>query len=202
LVRILIRGSQARFESNDSDLHRRRPAGLVQQAEPAPSEKRKPSANERNTVEPMNTLNRWNSLHSLQEFKNRVLEAFSPGVDSPSEGRETMAPAEWAPLVNIAEDMNEYLLVAELPEVKKEDVRVTVENGLLSIAGERRFEKEAGDRKWHRVERGYGSFARIFALPENADSAKIKAEFKEGVLKVHLTKSEAARPKQIEVEVG
>jgi HSP20 family protein len=77
-----------------------------------------------------------------------------------------------------------------------------MENGVLTITGERRFEKEEKNKKWHRVERAYGSFARSFALPDNGDVAKVNAEFKDGVLKVHVAKSEAARPKQIEVKVS
>ena len=96
----------------------------------------------------------------------------------------------------------EYLIKAELPEIKKEDVKVTVENGLLTISGQRKLEKEEKGRKYHRVERSYGSFVRSFTLPDNADGNKVNAEFKEGVLKVHVGKSENARPKQIEVKVS
>ncbi len=110
--------------------------------------------------------------------------------------------AEWMPLVDIAEDEREYLITAELPEVKKEDVKVTMENGILTVTGERKFENEEKNRRWHRVERSYGSFARSFALPDDGDAAKVKAGFKDGILKVHVAKSEAARPKQIEVKVS
>ena len=79
---------------------------------------------------------------------------------------------------------------------------MTVENGVLTITGERKFEKEEKNKKWHRVERSYGSFARTFALPEDGDAAKVNAEFKDGMLKVRIAKSEAARPKQIEVKVS
>jgi len=86
-----------------------------------------------------------------------------------------------------------------LPELKREDVKVTVENGVLTISGERKFEKEEKKRKYHRVERGYGTFLRSFTLPDDADTSKVKAEFKNGLLTVHLAKSERAKPKQIEV---
>src|SRR4029450_11001919 len=103
---------------------------------------------------------------------------------------------------------------AELPELRKEDVKVTVENGVLTIAGERKFEKEEKKKKYHRVERGYGSlwrtftppargsFVRPFALPEDADADRVKAQFKQGILEVHLPKNEKAKPKQIEVNVA
>ena len=113
-----------------------------------------------------------------------------------------MAVAEWAPLVDISEDDKEYLIKAELPEVKKENVKVTAEEGTLTITGERKFEKEEKNKKYHRVERAYGSFVRNFSLPDDANPGKVSAEFKDGVLKVHLTKDEKARPQQIEVPVA
>ena len=104
--------------------------------------------------------------------------------------------------MDITEDDKEYLINVELPEIKKEDVKVTVENGTLTISGERKFEKEEKDKKYHRVERAYGSFVRSFALPEGTDGSKVSADYKDGVLKVHLTKSEQVRPKSIEVKVN
>lgn len=115
---------------------------------------------------------------------------------------ENITCAEWAPLVDIAEDDKEYLIKLELPEVQKDDVKVTVENGTLTIAGERKSEKEEKGRKFHRVERYYGRFERSFTLPDDAATEQVKAEFKDGVLRVHLAKSEKAHPKAIEVKVG
>jgi HSP20 family protein len=85
--------------------------------------------------------------------------------------------------------------------VKKEDVKVTVENGVLTVTGERQFEKEEKDKKYHRIERSYGNFLRSFTLPEGTDGAKVSAEFKDGVLKVHLPKSEEAKAKAKTVNV-
>lgn len=151
----------------------------------------------------MNTLARWNPLRELEDFQSRILNAFNPASARRSNGgEESWTMAQWAPLVDIAEDDKEYLITAELPEVKKEDVKVTMENGVLTVTGERKFEKEEKNKKWHRVERAYGSFARSFALPEDGDATKVNAEFKDGILKVHVAKSEAARPKQIEVKVN
>ena len=115
---------------------------------------------------------------------------------------ETISVPEWAPLVDIAEDEREYLIKVELPEVKREEVKVTVEGGTLTIAGERKAEKEEKGRKFHRVERYYGRFERSFSIPDDAEAANVKAEFKDGVLRVHLAKSEKARPKEIEVKVS
>jgi HSP20 family protein len=113
-----------------------------------------------------------------------------------------MAVADWSPLVDISEDDNEYLIKAELPDVKKEDVKVTAEEGTLTIMGERKFEKEEKGKKYHRVERSYGSFVRNFSLPDDASPAKVSAEFKDGVLTVHLAKDEKAKPQHIEVKVA
>ena len=117
-------------------------------------------------------------------------------------GQEVMTVTEWAPSVDIAEDDKEWLVKADLPEVKKEDVKVCVENGVLTITGERKFEKEEKGKKYHRVECSYGNFLRSFSLPDGADGSKVNAEFKDGVLKVHLPKGEKAKPKTIEVKVA
>ncbi len=115
---------------------------------------------------------------------------------------ENMTMPEWAPAVDIMEDDKEYLIKVELPEVEKDAVKVTVEGGTLTISGERKAEKEEKNRKFHRVERFYGRFERSFNIPDDAENSKVNAEFKDGVLRVHLAKSGKARPKQIEVKVS
>jgi len=94
------------------------------------------------------------------------------------------------------------LIKVDLPEIKREEIKVTVENGVLVLSGERELEKEEKGRKYHRIERAYGSFGRSFSLPDNADAEKVNAEFNDGVLKLHIAKREAARPKQIEVKIS
>ena len=106
------------------------------------------------------------------------------------------------PFGNGTEDDKEYLVKAELPEVKKEELKVTVEDGVLTISGERKFEKEENNKRYHRVERAYGSFARSFTVPDDADPAKVHAEFKDGVLNVRIEKAERAKPKTIDVKVS
>lgn len=114
---------------------------------------------------------------------------------------ETMAAAQWAPAVDVSEDDKEYLVKAELPELKKEDVKINVENSTLTISGERRAEKEEKGKRYHRIERSYGSFLRRFTMPEGIDSSKVAAEFKDGLLVIHIPKDEKAKPKSIEVKV-
>jgi len=151
----------------------------------------------------MTGLTRWDPLKEMEELQNRLSGLFGRAPVRRKNGeQESITVAEWAPLVDITEDDKEYLIKAELPEVKKDDVKVAVENGVLTISGERQFEKEQKNKKYHRVERAYGSFERSFIVPDDADSDKVNAEFKDGVLKVHLPKSERAKPKQIEVRVS
>lgn len=140
----------------------------------------------------------WDPFRELSEFQNRLTSFFGR---SPERRGEEGALSQWSPAVDITEDDKEFLVKAELPEVKKEDVHVTLENGVLTIYGERKFEKEAKKKRYHRVERSYGSFTRSFALPEGADASKVRAEFKDGLLQVHMSKSESAKPKSIEVQV-
>src|SRR5437870_11131950 len=151
----------------------------------------------------MQTLTRWEPFREMEDFQNRLSTLFGrPLRRTNGHGREDITLADWMPLADITEDDKEYLIKAELPEMKKEDVKVTVENGVLTISGERKFEQEEKKRKFHRVERGYGTFMRSFTLPDDADFNKVNAQFKNGVLMVHVPKSERAQPKQIEVKVA
>jgi len=113
-----------------------------------------------------------------------------------------MIVADWTPSVDISETEGEYQIKAEIPDVKKEDVKVTLEDGVLTIQGERKHEKEEKGKKYHRIERSYGSFVRTFSLPDVIDEDKVRAEFKEGVLNLSLPKSEKAKPKAIDVKVA
>jgi len=149
------------------------------------------------------TLVRWDQLREFEEMNERLMRAYGRQVPGrPAEGgKEALTVPDWAPAVDIAETPEEFLIKAELPEVKKEDVKVTVENGVLLIEGERRQEKEENTKKFHRIERAYGSFVRTFMVPDNIDEAKVSAEFKDGLLNVHLPKTEKAKHKAIEVMV-
>ena len=153
----------------------------------------------------MNALTRWSPFREMEDVQRRMssLLDWSPFRRSNLTAEdENITVPEWAPLVDIAEDDKEYLIKVELPEVQKDDVKVTVESGTLTISGERKAEKEQKGRRFHRVERFYGRFERSFSIPDDAEAGDVKAEFKDGVLRVHLAKSEKARPKQIEVKVN
>lgn len=150
----------------------------------------------------MNTVMRWDPFRELEEMSSRLNRVFSRPAARSAEGKENITVADWIPTVDISETDAEYQIKAELPEVKKEDVKVTVEDGVLTIQGERRHETEEKGRKYHRVERSYGSFVRSFTLPDHVDDTKVKAEYKDGVLNLHLPKSEKAKPKAIDVKIG
>jgi HSP20 family protein len=151
----------------------------------------------------MNTLTRWDPFKDLDELQNRLATIFGrTPVRFETGQKELMTVADWAPLVDVVEDDKEYLIKVELPEVKKEDVKVSMNEEVLTITGERTKMKEEGGKKFHRVERFYGSFARSFAVPRDADGTKLLAEFKEGILKIHLPKSEKAKPRNVEIVVA
>jgi HSP20 family protein len=151
----------------------------------------------------MNSIIRWDPFKEMEELQGRLAKLFSLGPPRIGNGaKEMITGTEWAPTVDITEDEKEFLLKADLPEVKKEDVKVTVEEEVLTITGERKVEKEDKGKKYHRLERAYGNFLRSFTLPPGAEGAKVSAEFKDGVLKVHLPKSEKAKTKTVEVKVS
>ncbi|MDH4082758.1 MAG: Hsp20/alpha crystallin family protein [Nitrospira sp.] len=147
-------------------------------------------------------LVRWDPFRELEEVSDRLNRMFARPATRSSNGKETMIVADWTPSVDISETESEYQIKAEIPDVKKEDVKVTLEDGVLTIQGERKYEKEEMGKKYHRIERSYGSFVRTFSLPDVIDDDKVKAEFKDGVLNLHLPKSEKAKPKAIEVKVA
>lgn len=148
------------------------------------------------------SLVQWDPFRDLEDVSDRLNRVFGRSTLPKNGGKIAMATFDWSPSVDVAETAEEFQIKAELPDVQKEDVKVSVEGGVLRIEGERKQEKEEKGKKWHRVERSYGSFLRTFSLPENIDEVKVRADFKEGVLNVHLPKS--AKPKveshQIKVE--
>lgn len=144
------------------------------------------------------SLARWNPFREFEEFFNHY-PRLGKGLGGASQ--ELMTAADWAPAVDISETPQAYLIKAELAGVRREDIQVKVEGGQLRLSGERKFEKEDKDNKQHRVERFYGSFSRSFSLPDDADEAQIKAEYRDGVLSLTLPKREPAAPRAREITV-
>ena len=137
------------------------------------------------------SLSHLDPLTNLRAFE----DAFSRMLNEPQGNRP------WAPAVDIYETENELVLKADIPDVELNDIDVRVENQTLTIAGERKFNRQDSGKGYHRIERSYGNFVRSFAVPNTFDTEKISAEFKNGVLSVTLPKKEAAKPRQIKVEV-
>jgi HSP20 family protein len=147
------------------------------------------------------SLTRWNPFQELEDLNKRLSSIFGRELSPKTKEDDFFTKAAWTPLVDIDEDEKEYTIKAELPDVKKEDVKVSVEDGMLFISGERKHETEEKDKKHHRIERFYGSFQRSFKIPDDADGSKIKAESREGVLCIHLPKNPEAKPKSIDIKV-
>jgi len=136
----------------------------------------------------------WEPLREFDDFLNRYARQSGRSLIRTSNG-------EWVPTANISETDKEYLIKAELPEVKREDVKVMLENGVITISGERKQEKQTKEENELRVESFYGSFSRSFSLPDNIDVQSVHAESKDGMLKVHIPKSHATKPQSISVKV-
>ncbi len=147
---------------------------------------------------------RWEpfrDLVSIQGRMNRLFDEAFRGASRPSGEEEEWSLGSWAPAVDIFEQDGDIVLKAELPGVDAKDVDVRVENNVLTLRGERKLDNEVKKESYHRVERAYGSFSRSFTLPTVVDTEKIKAEYRDGVLRVNLPKREEARPKQISISV-
>ncbi len=147
-------------------------------------------------------LIKWDPFRELEDMSSRLNRIFGQPRGGAEADSEMMAVANWMPSVDISETDDAYLIKGEIPGVKKEDVKVTLQNGMLTIQGERKQEKEEKNKKFHRVECSYGSFARSFRVPDDADESAVKAEFKDGMLNVSLPKSAKAKPKSINVAVS
>lgn len=146
----------------------------------------------------MNSITRWDpfrNVSSLQEQVNRWFESSLPNRGDNS------ALTTWAPVVDIYETESELVLKADLPDINEKDLDVRVENNMLSIRGERKFEQQVKEDNYLRIERRYGSFSRSFGLPNTLNTEAIKAEYKNGVLTVELPKRAESKPKQVKINV-
>ncbi|MFO7861348.1 MAG: Hsp20/alpha crystallin family protein [Desulfosalsimonas sp.] len=140
--------------------------------------------------------NPWTTLPTLQDRINRLFEDAVPAA----EGREDVGLFEWRPMVDTYEKDDAIMIKAELPGVKKDDISIDVNNGVLSIKGERKHEEDVNEDNYYRRERFYGKFQRAFTLPDNADPDKIEAGFKDGVLEVKVPKTEQSKGKKVEIK--
>ncbi len=146
----------------------------------------------------MNTLSRWDQSRGLT-FQDQINRLFEDNFTRDRSGHADLAT--WAPPVDIYETENELVVKADLPDLEDKDIDVRVENNTLTIRGERKFEKDVNEDNYLRVERTYGSFMRSFSLPNTVSSESIRAEYRNGVLTLHMAKREESKPKQIKISV-
>ena len=153
----------------------------------------------------MTTLTRFvpfrSPLADVAVLQNRLNSIFSDFA-RPDGDQESLAMGSFIPPVDVYEDAHQLVLKLEVPGIKQEDLDVQVENQTLTVKGERKFEKNEKEENFHRIERRYGSFVRSFTLPQSVDAGSVKANYDNGVLTVSFAKKEAAKPKQVKVEIG
>ena len=145
------------------------------------------------------TLTRYNPFRDMEDFSRNwslLPDVFSRFFDEP------VAVRPWSPSVDIEEKDNEIVLKADIPGVNQKDLEVRLENGTLTLKGERKFEKEDKQKGYHRIERGYGSFVRSFALPTAVDADKVQAHYHDGVLTVTLPKTEASKARKVKISTN
>lgn len=147
-------------------------------------------------------LVKWDPLRELEDVSDRLNRIFRRSQAHAEPSREMLAIADWSPSTDVSETDAAYLIKAEIPGVNKEDVKVFIQDGMLTMQGERKMEKEEKGKKFHRIERSYGRFVRSFRLPDDVDAATVKAEFKDGMLNVTLAKSAKAGTRAIDVKVS
>lgn len=150
------------------------------------------------------TLNRWHPVRQLEDFRRDLLRTFRPvGVFYPISGGDSdpQAPVSWSPSMDVIENDKGYLISAELPGMRKEDISVMLENDVVTVRGERKAAYGTGDERetWHVSERNFGAFERAIPLPKDVDPCSLQAELKEGILFLHFGKKEEARPRLIDV---
>lgn len=145
-------------------------------------------------------LTRWTPATDLfrDRFGRMIDQAFGDLVNTFERG-EDVRTREWVPAVDISENNDALALYVELPGLKKENVDITLENNVLTVRGERKFEKDTQKENYHRIERAYGTFSRSFALPSNVRATDVKAEFLDGILHIELPKEEEAKPRKIAI---
>jgi HSP20 family protein len=146
---------------------------------------------------------KWEPFRDMDDAFNRFFAETLRRlpVQSGNLAGEAQAAREWAPLADVSENDAEYVIKAELPEVRKEDVSITVQDGVLTLSGERKQEKREDSERAHRIERYYGTFARRFALPENANEQDIRAESRDGVIVIRIPKQPVVEPQARKIQV-
>jgi HSP20 family protein len=144
------------------------------------------------------SLVKWAPLNNIESMFDNYVRSLGWPLNG---DQELISKDDWTPRVDISETDTELVIKADIPDVKKEDVKVSVEEGVLTIQGEKKQEREESGKKYHRIERFYGNFSRSFTLPSYVNEGKIEASFKNGVLQLHIPKTAQSAHKNIEIKV-
>lgn len=149
-------------------------------------------------------LIKWDPFRELEYVSERLNRIFDRTPARLSDNKEMLPMADWEPSADVSETDTAYLIKADLPGVNKEDVKVFIQDGMLTMQGERKMEKEEKGKKYHRIERSYGNFTRSYRMPDDADENSVKAEFKDGTLNITLGKSakKISKPNTIDIKVA
>jgi len=148
------------------------------------------------------SITRWDPFREVASLQNRMNSLFQDFSRNQGGENDPLAAASFVPPVDVYEDEHKIALKLEVPGMKQQDLDVRIENNLLTVRGERKFEKEEKEENFHRIERRYGTFYRAFTLPTTIDTANVKASYDSGILKLELAKKAEAKPKQIKIEVN
>lgn len=143
----------------------------------------------------------WDPMRDLSSIQEKMNQLFEDTFSRTRGRDEALGKGMWTPAVDIFETEDAVVVKAEIPGVERDQIAVQIKDGILTLHGERKFEKEVKEENYHRIERAYGTFHRSFSLPSSVEQDKISAKFNEGVLEVTLPKKERAKPKQIKVDV-
>ncbi len=148
-------------------------------------------------------LVKWDPFKELENIHKRISKILEEPFFAlrPKYDEESLMETKWTPAVDVYEDKDNIIINAEIPGVKKEDIKIELTGNQLTISGERKLEKEEKKKNYHRIERFYGNFMRTFTIPDTVQKDKISASYKDGILKVVLPKAEEAKPKEIKIEV-
>ena len=147
------------------------------------------------------TLIRWTPIRNMTNFQDEMNRLFNEFF-TPTPDRNEAGVFPWNPLVDIAETKDDIIVKAEIPGMKKDDIKVVIQDNVLTLKGEKQEEKQEKDKQYHRVERSYGSFERSFSLPVSVQVDQAKADYKEGVLTITLPKAEETKPKEVSVNIN
>jgi len=144
-------------------------------------------------------ITRWDPFRDLGILQERMNRVFEDAAVRGWKNDEPSATTSWSPAVDIYETDNEIMVQAELPGVDRKDIALQLENNVLTLKGDRRFEKETNQENYHRIERSYGGFSRAFTIPTIVDEERIRADYRDGILKIALPKKEQVKAKQIKI---